>query len=71
MTTIRLPEEMENRLTRLAEITHRPKSFYIREAIKQYLEEMEDHYIALERITNSKRKLLTTEEVLKDLDKDV
>ena len=49
-------------------ITHRPKSFYIREAIKQYLEDMEDGYLALERVVNPKRKLFATEQLLKQLD---
>lgn len=65
MTTVRLSKEMENRLSHLAAITHRPKSFYIKEALKQYLEDMEDGYMALERISNPDRKLLNTDEMLK------
>lgn len=67
MTSIRLPEDLNNRLENLAAITHRPKSFYIREALSRYIEDLEDGYIALERISSPKRKLLTTEEVLKEL----
>ena len=51
----------------LAAITHRPGSFYIREAFSQYMDDLEDKYISLERITSPNRKLLTTQEVLKDL----
>lgn len=67
MAAVRLPVDIEVRLSNLSAITHRPKSFYIREALKQYLEDMEDGYIALERIANPKRKLLTTDELLKKL----
>jgi len=68
MTTVRLPEDLENRLIKLSAMTHRPKSFYIREAITQYLEDMEDLYISLDRMTNKNRNLLTTEEILKKLE---
>lgn len=65
--TVRLPADTEHRLSKLSILTHRPKSYYIREAINQYLEDMEDAYIALERISDPKRKLLTTEQVLSGL----
>lgn len=68
-TTIRLPEELDARLAKLAAVTHRAKSFYIREAIKQYLDDMEDAYIALDRITKPNRKMLSTEQVLEELEK--
>lgn len=68
MTSVRLPLEIENRLNDLCGLTHRPKSYYICEALTKYLEDMEDTYIALKRISNPRRKLLTTEELLKRLD---
>jgi RHH-type transcriptional regulator, rel operon repressor / antitoxin RelB len=71
MTTIRLPSDIETRLSALATLTSRPKSFYIREAIKQYLEDMEDGYLALERIANPKRTLLETDALLKKLEDNV
>ena len=46
MLAIRLPEEIENRLTALAKATGRTKTFYVREAILHYLEELEDIYLA-------------------------
>jgi len=67
MTSIRLPLEIENRFKRLCIITHRSKSFYIREALLKYIDDMEDLYISLERIASPQRKFLTTEEVLKKL----
>lgn len=45
-TMIRLDEETEARLTRLAERTGRSKSFYVREATLEKLEEYEDYYLA-------------------------
>jgi RHH-type rel operon transcriptional repressor/antitoxin RelB len=45
-TMIRLDDETEARLNRLAERTGRSKSFYVREALLERLEEYEDHYLA-------------------------
>ena len=48
---IRIPEEMNERLRRLAAETGRSKSYYIRKALAQGLEDMEDAYLADERLT--------------------
>lgn len=45
-TMIRLDDETEARLNRLAERTGRSKSFYVREATLEKLEEYEDYYLA-------------------------
>jgi RHH-type rel operon transcriptional repressor/antitoxin RelB len=46
MLAIRLPKEIELRLDNLAKATGRTKTFYAREAILAYLEDMEDLYLA-------------------------
>jgi len=46
MLAIRLPTEIENRLQVLAETTGRTKTFYAREAILEYLDDLEDLYLA-------------------------
>jgi RHH-type rel operon transcriptional repressor/antitoxin RelB len=56
MLAIRLPEQIEQRLADLAAKTGRSKSFYAREAILEHLEELEDAYLATERLkTPAKR----------------
>lgn len=50
MLSVRLDPEIERRLERLAEVTGRTKSYYVREAIRAQLEEMEDRYIAIQRL---------------------
>jgi RHH-type rel operon transcriptional repressor/antitoxin RelB len=50
MIAVRLPPEIEKRLARLARKTGRSKTFYVREAILQYLEDLEDYYLAVRRI---------------------
>jgi len=53
MLAIRLPEDIENRLTELAKKTGRTKTFYAKEAILEHLDDMEDKYLALSRLENS------------------
>ena len=50
MLAIRLPESVEKRLSRLAKRTGRTKTFYAREAILQHLEDLEDLYLAEQRL---------------------
>jgi RHH-type transcriptional regulator, rel operon repressor / antitoxin RelB len=50
MIAVRLPPGIEKRLTRLARKTGRSKTFYVREAILQHLEDLEDYYLAVRRL---------------------
>ncbi|MGK0740662.1 type II toxin-antitoxin system RelB family antitoxin [Leucobacter sp. Z1108] len=42
--SLRLPAELSERLSRLAALTHRPKSFYVREALEEHLSDLEWAY---------------------------
>ena len=46
MLALRLPDELEARLDALAKKTGRTKSFYAREAIAEYIDDLEDLYLA-------------------------
>ena len=50
MLSVRLAPEIMERLELLADKTGRTKSFYAREAILRYLEDMEDTFIVMERL---------------------
>ncbi len=66
MLAIRLPNEIEERLAYLAESTGRTKTFYAREAILNYIEDLEDIYIAEERladIRSGKSQVISSEEM--------
>jgi predicted DNA-binding protein len=54
---------MEQHLEKLCKLTKRSKSFLIKEALAQYLEDVGDAYIALERLADPKAKYYTNEEV--------
>jgi RHH-type rel operon transcriptional repressor/antitoxin RelB len=68
MLAIRLPQAMEKRLERLARRTGRTKTFYVREAILQHLEDLEDLYLAentLERVRAGEERTVPLKDVLK------
>lgn len=71
MLSIELPEEIEARLERLAERTGRSKSFYVREAILEKIEDMEEVCLAeetLERVRKGDEKTLSAEEMWRALE---
>lgn len=56
MLAIRLPEEMEQRLDFLASKTGRIKTYYAREAILAYMDDLADVYLSLERLEKPARR---------------
>jgi RHH-type transcriptional regulator, rel operon repressor / antitoxin RelB len=50
MLAIRLPADIESRLDALAKATGRTKTYYAREAILEYLDDLEDIYLAQKRL---------------------
>ena len=54
-TAVRLTDETYARLKRLADSTGRTATFYIREAIEQHLEDIEDAYLAEEELIRLRR----------------
>jgi len=50
MLALRLPPEIEKRLSNLAKKTGRTKSFYAREAILRHIEDLEDLHLARKRL---------------------
>lgn len=69
MLAIRLSDDMKNRLQHLADKTGRTKTFYAREAILRYIEDLEDEYLASARL-ETPTKRWTLEELEKNLDLD-
>lgn len=70
-TSIRLEPEIERRLDNLAAQTGRTKAYYLREIIKQGIEDVEDIYLAdkaLEDIRAGKSRVYTSDEVRQALD---
>jgi RHH-type transcriptional regulator, rel operon repressor / antitoxin RelB len=49
--SIRLPDDVSMRLQDLAKLTGRSKTFYMIEAIREHLDDLEDLYLAEQRLT--------------------
>jgi RHH-type rel operon transcriptional repressor/antitoxin RelB len=71
--SIRLPEDVLQRLQQLARLTGRSKTFYMIKAICDHLDDLEDIYLAEQRLTEiraGRSKVYTLEEVEKSLGLD-
>lgn len=66
MLAIRLPAEIEERLNALAQQTGRSKTALAREAILEYIEDLEDYYLAEARARKN-RKTIPLEDVEREL----
>jgi RHH-type rel operon transcriptional repressor/antitoxin RelB len=72
-TSIRLEPATEQRLNRLAARTGRTKAFYLRELVKNGLDDLEDYYLAaatMERVRKGEEKVYPAHEMRKDLGLD-
>jgi len=70
---VRLPADMEQRLTDLSHQTGRKKSYYIKEALMNYLEDLEDIYLAekaIEDLRAGRSHRISFEDMEKALDLD-
>ena len=70
-TSIRLEPAIEQRLDRLAQMTGRTKAYYLRELVQDGLDDLEDLYIAEQRVIDIKAGRSTTvrlESVMKRYD---
>ncbi len=69
MIAVRIPKEIEDRLDRIAKLTGRTKTFYVREAILEHLDELEDVYVAgkvLENVRSGKEETVLLDDLLKE-----
>ena len=56
MLAVRLPEDIEERIAELASRTGRTKTYYVKEAIMGQIDELEDKYLALDRLENPAKR---------------
>ena len=68
MLSVRLDTKTEQFLETIAAETQRSKSFFVKEALKNYMEDMEDYYDAQVRSKDSQRNLISLVELEKALD---
>jgi len=66
--SIRLPADIETRLTTLAKRTGRSKTYYVTEAVVEHLQDMEDIYFAereIEAVRSGKSGTVSLDEAMK------
>jgi RHH-type transcriptional regulator, rel operon repressor / antitoxin RelB len=70
MTTaisVRIPEQLANRLDDIARETERPRSFIIQKALEFYLEEIAELQVALDRLHDKTDAVVSGKELRKSL----
>jgi RHH-type rel operon transcriptional repressor/antitoxin RelB len=70
-TAVRLPEETYARLHALATKTGRTATYYVREAVEEHLDDLEDIYLAeevLARVRRGEEDVLSAEEFWRELE---
>ena len=63
--SLRLSEEIVDQLNDIANSIDRSKSFLIKKAIEQYLEEYADYQIALDRLNDKDDEIISSKEMRK------
>ena len=67
MVSVRLDDEIDQRLEFLASETGRTKTFYVREAVLKHLEALEDAFLAdrvLSKVRSGEEKTFSLKEVM-------
>ena len=70
MINFRADDDLNARLERLARLTGRSKTFYVREAVNAHIDDLEDIYLAdqvMDRLENHQETLHSLEEVEEEL----
>jgi len=66
MLTVRLPVDIEKRLDLLAKRTGRTMNFYVRQAILRHIDDLEDYFLATQRLSR-KAARVTLEELEREV----
>ena len=71
--SIRLDDELDARLERLARLTGRSKSFYVKQALEEQIQDLEDLYLARrvsKRVAEGRERLIPLGELERELGVD-
>jgi RHH-type rel operon transcriptional repressor/antitoxin RelB len=63
--SLRLPEEIAERLDRLSKSLDRSKTYIVTKALAEYLEEYEDYLVALHRLNDKNDRIVSEKELTK------
>jgi RHH-type rel operon transcriptional repressor/antitoxin RelB len=68
--SIRLDDELDARLERIARLTGRSKSFYVKQALEEQIQDLEDLYLArkvAKRVADGRERLIPLDELEREL----
>jgi len=68
--SIRLDDALDARLERIARLTGRSKSFYVKQALEEQIEDLEDLYLArkvAQRVADGREELIPLEDLEREL----
>jgi RHH-type rel operon transcriptional repressor/antitoxin RelB len=68
MLSVRLNSDLEEKLEQLSIKTNRSKSFYVKQALENYLNDMDDYFEAKSRDSNSEKNMLNITDLEECLD---
>ena len=63
---VRLPNDIADNLSEIAEETQKPKSYYIQKALELYLAELADWQVAYDRLHDNTDPVISIENMGKD-----
>ena len=63
--SVRLPQDIATRLEDLAKSLERPKTYIVTKALREYLEEYEDYFVALHRLNDKNDRVVSEKELVK------
>jgi len=61
--SVRLPDDIALPLNKLCEIIERPKTFVIKKALENYLNEYADYQIALDRLNDKDDEIISSKDL--------
>ena len=64
---IQLNQEIEQKLNQISSITHKPKDYFVIEALKNYLEDITDVIEAKQRLNDNNRETISLDELKREL----
>lgn len=67
LISLRLPENLLKPLDKLSEDSERPRTYLIKKALENYLEECQDYQIAMERLHDKDDEIISPAELRKKL----
>ena len=66
--SVRVPDELDSKLSEIAKETERPKSFHVQKALEAYLSEIADLQVAYDRLHDTNDPIISIAEMRKDLE---